>query len=639
MNAETKLLDIMKKYWGYDTFRELQKEIMLSVLQHKDTLALMPTGGGKSLTFQVPGLALGGLTLVITPLVSLMKDQVDNLRAHNIKAAYLRAGMTAKETRVAWELITNGRCSFLYVSPERLDSERFCMELRQLDVRLLVVDEAHCISQWGYDFRPSYLRIGRLRKLLSNVGVLALTATATPRVAHDICDKLLFAHHHILSKSFARPNISYLVRTTTDKDGQLLHILSHTKGSAIVYTRSRKRTQQIADFLNSYGLNAAAYHAGLQAEMKEQRQNDWKTGKVRIMVATNAFGMGIDKPDVRVVIHYQMPPSLEEYYQEAGRAGRDGRTSYAVMLHGERDAAVARRNVTEMFPPKEKITKIYERVCNFLGISIEEGEGRPYPFDMDKFCQTFEYSDRTVRASLKILEGSGYLVFNEDPDYRARVIMTMTRDEMYDLQVTPLAERVLNALLRSYTGLFMDYVYISESRISDNLFEDTRDVYQALLELQRAHVLHYIPARSVPMLVLSQHRIEPQHIVIARAVYEERQKINSERTEAMIAYCRQSKQCRVAGMLRWFGQTDAPDWGCCDICREKRTSRKQLSPEEIAAIIIEKLRTLGREATIHDITCLASAAEAAKVLDMLIDEGFVMMHDGLYQLARKGGLI
>ena len=567
-----RILDILHRYWGYDSFRPMQEDIIMSVLSGRDTLGLMATGGGKSITFQVPAMAMEGVCIVITPLIALMKDQVDNLRRRGIKAAMIAQGMTRHERNVVFENCINGAYKFLYVSPERLTTEMFQNRLREMNVSLIVVDEAHCISQWGYDFRPSYLQIAKLRQLLPNIPVLALTASATRYVAEDICNKLFMHNPNILRLTFARPNISYVVRNGENKIQQLIHILERVPGSAIVYVRSRKRTKEIAIELQQAGIPATYYHAGLAGEEKNERQQQWSSGALRVMVATNAFGMGIDKPDVRVVVHIDMPNSPEEYYQEAGRAGRDGKRSYAVLLYGKSDKATLRKRVTESFPDKEFIRSIYERACNFVGIVVGEGADAMREFSLNKFCQTFHTPTTQTLNALEILTQTGVLEFIEETDALSRVMMLMRRDELYNLSdLDNTTERVLQCLLRSYTGLFADYVMIHEELLQNRLELDSTTIYESLLKLSRLHVLNYIPRKRTPFIYLPVRREESQYIDIPHSVYEERKKRMSERIEYMINYAT-AQSCRATMLLRYFDEQPDSDCNTCDVCRSRRTA-------------------------------------------------------------------
>lgn len=582
---------VLKRYWGYDSFRPLQRDIVDSVLSGNDTLGLMPTGGGKSITFQVPGMIIQGVTIVVTPLISLMKDQVDNLRRRRIPAVFMHSGMTRHEMTVARERLHNGGVKFLYVSPERLRNDNFLLELRRVEVSLIVVDEAHCISQWGYDFRPAYLNIGRLRKEKPGVPVLALTATATPDVARDICDKLQMTGPRVFRMSFGRENINYIVRPSESKIQEIFHILSRTSGSAIVYVRSRKRTADIADYLKSAGISASGYHAGLSYDYKEERQNAWKCGQIRVMVATNAFGMGIDKPDVRVVIHYDMPPSLEEYYQEAGRAGRDGLTSYAVLLVSKQDKGVMHRRVTETFPDRDFIRKVYERVCNVMCVAVGEGFDTLKEFDIEKFCDTFGYQERQCRAALHILGQAGYLEYIDEGDRSSKVWIICHREELYHLDsLSSIAEQTLTRLLRGYTGLFSDYVPINEGTIARSMNAGEKLVYEALLELGRAKVLKFIPRSRMPLVYLPTSREEPKHLVIGKSVYEDRKKIMSDRVEAMLGYAYDSDCCRENRMLAYFGENRESDCGRCDVCRNRMKRKKeQNKAQDVLARVLEYL--------------------------------------------------
>lgn len=570
------LHNVLKQYWGYDSFRPLQHEIASHVVKGYDTLGLMPTGGGKSIVFQVAGMVRGGLTVVVTPLISLMKDQVDNLKRVNIPAVYFHSGMSVAETRKGWENLINNKARFLYTSPERLRSERFVAELRALNVTLIVVDEAHCISQWGYDFRPSFMQIANLRKVLPGVPVLALTATATPEVAEDIRRRLAFAPgHHTYQMSFVRNNIGYLVKESCSKMHDIGNILMRTQGCAIVYVRSRKRTKMLADYLNTIGISASYYHAGVDPDLKEERQNQWKSGEVRVMVATNAFGMGIDKPDVRTVIHYDMPPSLEEYYQEAGRAGRDGKNSFAILLYAESDKAGLRRRISIDFPSREYICQIYERVCNFLGLAIGEGYNRLLDFDMDLFCRTFRLAEEQVTAALRLLGRAGYLEYFDESENAARVIMTISREELYHLSgMSQYAERALNFILRNYPGLFSDYVYINEKRIMRETGIPETEIYQTMLELSRLKVLNYIPRRRTPTIFIPTSREETRYIIIGKSIYEERRERLKNRIEMMIDYAGNAKNCRVSRMLKYFGEPSPVPCGGCDVCRSRRPVQK-----------------------------------------------------------------
>ncbi|MDE6754761.1 MAG: RecQ family ATP-dependent DNA helicase [Muribaculaceae bacterium] len=631
---------ILKKYWGYNSFRPLQEDIIRSVLSGQDTLGLLPTGGGKSITFQVPGMTFdSGVTVVVTPLISLMKDQVDNLKRRHIRAVYLHSGMKIAETRLAWEKLTNGKARFLYIAPERLMNERFLLELRNIEVRLIVVDEAHCISQWGYDFRPSYLKIKKLREIKPDIPILALTATATPEVAQDICRQLGFKDYNLFQKSFARENISYIVRPSETKIHEVLHILSRTEGSSIVYVRSRKRCREISEFLLSADLSSTFYHAGLDHELKEERQNAWQEGKVRIMVATNAFGMGIDKPDVRVVIHYDIPPSLEEYYQEAGRAGRDGLPSFAVLLASKTDPGVMRRRITEAFPERTVIKKTYERVCNFLHLSIGEGFDTVKEFDIAKFCHNFKLQEKICRSSLRLLSQAGYLNFIEEPDSRSRGRIIVEREELYDLHdISETAEKVLASALRLYTGIFTDYVYIRESEIAANTEVTEQEVYQAMLELSRKKIISYIPHSSLPLMYFPTAREDASYILIGKDIYEKRKENLSARVEAMIDYTFRSDNCRVARMLSYFGEKENNDCGSCDICREKKNRKRNNSTSE-ETIMVRLLGFLnenpqGVPISIIEQNCGADVKSVVAALTFLCNEGFVTYSAGRYSLSK-----
>lgn len=627
---------ILKKYWGYDGFRPLQRDIIDSIMSGHDTLGLMPTGGGKSITFQVPGLAFeSGLTVVVTPLISLMKDQVDNLRRRGITAVMLNSGMTVMETRVAWERLSNGRARFLYISPEKLRNAFFIDELRRLSVRLIVVDEAHCISQWGYDFRPSYLRIAELRKVHPSAPVLALTATATPQVAEDIMTRLAFRNGSRKFKmSFSRDNISYLVRPSENKIYDIFHILSRTEGSGIVYVRSRRKTREIAEFLRASGISADYYHAGLSYETKTERQNAWQSGAIRVMVATNAFGMGIDKPDVRIVVHSDFPPSLEEYYQEAGRAGRDGKKSFAVLLVSKSDKGTLRRKLKLAFPERADIRRVYEMACNFLNLAIGEGYERLMEFDFELFCETFHFQRQQALAAFHILSQAGYLDYIEETESNSRVLITVDREELYHIDVSPAADLTLQCLLRQYPGLFADYVQINEGRIGRDTDLDQETVYNALLELNRKKILIYVPRRRTPYVFVPTSREESRYVQIGKSIYEDRFDVMSKRVEAMIDYAYCDDSCRVSRMLAYFGEEKACECGRCDVCRSRKNTPSHVSKKEMIRRVWKYMQMYpsGITQTVLEQNFSPDDHLAGDALRYLVEEGFAVEDHAIYRL-------
>ena len=564
-------LETLKTYWGYDSFRSLQEEIMTSVVEGKDTLGLMPTGGGKSLTFQVPTMQMEGVCLVVTPLIALMKDQVDNLKAKGIKATAVYSGMSREEIIINLENCIFGNYKFLYISPERLSSELFLTKLQQMNICLLVVDESHCISQWGYDFRPSYLKISEIRKHLPSVPVLALTATATEEVVDDIQEKLNFKTKNAFRKSFERKNIAYIVRETEDKLFEIINILTKIQGTGIIYVRSRKRTQDLALVLQRQGISADFYHAGITADQKVSKQNKWKTGECRIMVCTNAFGMGIDKPDVRIVIHYELPGSLEEYFQEAGRAGRDEQKAYAIALHSQKDESLLKKRIKDEFPERDYIKDLYEKLACYFQIAINSGFQMTKNFNLEEFCTIFKYSFTQAHHALKLLALSGYIEYTEETERHSRLIFTVNRDELYKYtNQDKNAENVLKVVLRSYTGLFSDYAYINEELLANRTGLTSPQVYEILKMLSQQHIIHYIPAQKTPTITYLQNREDLKYIFIPQSVYEERKNRISERINKIIEYANRKEVCRSRLLLEYFGEKKSKDCGQCDVCLKKR---------------------------------------------------------------------
>lgn len=564
---------ILKQYWGYDNFRGIQEDIIRSIGEGRDTLGLMPTGGGKSITFQVPALAQEGLCLVITPLIALMKDQVRNLRERGIKATAIYSGMTREEIVIALENCIFGNYKFLYVSPERLDTEIFQIKLRSMHVSLITVDESHCISQWGYDFRPAYLKIADIRQLLPGVPVIALTATATPEVVSDIQQRLQFRQENVFRMSFERKNLAYVVRHTEDKESELLHILQRVDGSGIVYTRNRKKTEEISQFLNRKHITATFYHAGLNDETKDSRQKAWLKGEFRVMVATNAFGMGIDKPDVRVVIHADVPDSPEAYFQEAGRAGRDGMKAYAVLLFCARDKITLKQRVSDTFPEKSYIRKIYEDINFYYQMAMGDGRGCTFAFNIDEFCRNFKHFPVQTDSALKILTRAGYLEYTDEQDNASRIMFTITKEELYRIrEQSEDTEKLLRILLRSYTGLFTDYAYISEDNLSTRSGLSKQQIYETLLSLSRQHILHYIPAKKTPYIIYTRERQETERVYLSKEVYEDRKESYVQRINAMIEYAESENRCRSRMLLRYFGEKNEHNCGQCDICLQQHQS-------------------------------------------------------------------
>lgn len=569
--------DILKQYWGYTSFRGIQEEIIESIGAGRDTLGLMPTGGGKSITFQVPALAQEGLCLVITPLVALMKDQVAQLRARGIKAAAVYSGLTQEEIIVALENCIYGNYKFLYISPERLSSELFLAKLKRIPVSFITVDESHCISQWGYDFRPAYLNIADIRKMLPQVPVLALTATATPEVVKDIQLRLAFREENVFSMSFERKNLAYVVRSTDNKAGELLHILERIPGCAIVYTRSRNRTREVADFLVQQGITAEYYHAGLPHVEKDEKQKRWQSNEARVMVATNAFGMGIDKPDVRLVIHVDLPDSPEAYFQEAGRAGRDGRHAYAVLLLGASDPTQLRRRIPNAFPDKDYIREIYEHLSYFYQVAMGGGAGEMHEFDINKFCRIFKHFPVPTDSALRLLEQAGYIEYIDEQENASRLMFTVHRDELYGLREEAETENLIRVLLRTYTGLFTDYVYIDEHLLARHANLNFHQVYDILKSLSFKRIIHYIPHKKIPFIAYTRRRVEAERLLFPPEVYEKRKEAYEKRIGAMIDYVSATDKCRSRMLLHYFGERNMHDCGQCDVCLSRHASGVKFS--------------------------------------------------------------
>lgn len=562
-----KYLDILRKYWGYEDFRGIQREIIESIGSGRDTLGLMPTGGGKSITFQVPALAQEGVCLVITPLIALMKDQVSHLRQRGIRAAAIHSDMTHSAILQALDNCVYGGTQILYVSPERLHSELFQAKFRHMKVSFITVDEAHCISQWGYDFRPSYLHIAEIRQLKPEIPVLALTATATKEVVEDIQEQLRFKEKNVFRMSFERKNLAYVVRKASDKPSELRHILNSVNGSAIVYARSRKRTKETAEWLVSQGISATYYHAGLDVDVKDRHQQAWINDEKRVMVATNAFGMGIDKPDVRLVIHIDSPDSLEAYFQEAGRAGRDGKKAYAVLLYDSSDARKLSKRVAQTYPEKEYIRDVYEHLAYFFQVGTGTGRGRTFEFSIDKFCVTYKYFPVLVNSALQILERSGYIHYEADPDNSARILFLLERNDLYFLEnTTKETEAVITALLRLYGGLFTDYVYIDEGFVANEAGLTQPQVYMVLKELSKRHIVDFIPRRRIPYITYTREREDGDRVIIPQSVYEERRTQYIKRIQAMLDYANNDHVCRSRQLLDYFGEECWQDCRQCDVC-------------------------------------------------------------------------
>ena len=629
--------EILKQYWGYDDFRGIQREIIESIGSGHDTLGLMPTGGGKSITFQVPALAQEGTCIVITPLIALMKDQVDNLRRKGIKAAAIYSGLTHEEIIITLENAIFGAVKLLYVSPERLSSELFQTKLRHMKVSFITVDEAHCISQWGYDFRPSYLQIAQIRKLVPDVPVLALTATATPQVVDDIQERLKVQKtedqsFNVFKMSFERKNLAYVVRHADDKIGELIHILNSTKGSAIVYARSRRRTKEYAEIINEVGISATFYHAGLDASVKDLRQREWQDNKHRVMVATNAFGMGIDKPDVRVVVHVDCPDSIEAYFQEAGRAGRDGLKAYAVLLYNNSDERKLLKRISDSFPEKDYIRQVYEHLAYYYQIGVGSGYGHTFEFNIDKFCHNFHHFPIQVDSALKILQRAGYIEYTEEQDNQARVMFTVSRNDLYRLENnSPNEDKIITALLRSYGGLFTDYNYIDEAYLASITQLQPQQVYLTLKSLSQRHILHFIPQKKTPFIRYTQRREDKEYVQLMPEVYEERKSQFAERINSMILYATCDNICRSRQLLRYFGEKNDHNCNQCDVCLSQRKEGMVSEPKlNEAATKILQLLDDGKP---HPITELKSIelpdSELDAALDYLSNEEYILQKDGL----------
>ena len=632
-----KYQEILKQYWGYDSFRDLQEEIITSIGEGKDTLGLMPTGGGKSITFQVPALAQEGICIVITPLIALMKDQVQNLRKREIKALAIYSGMTRQEILTALENCIFGNYKFLYISPERLDTEIFRTKLRSMKVSMITVDESHCISQWGYDFRPAYLKIAEIRELLPEVPVLALTATATPEVVTDIQARLKFRERNVFRMSFERKNLAYIVRKTANKTKELLYILQRISGSAIIYVRNRRRTKEITELLMNEGITADFYHAGLDNAVKDLRQKRWQSGEVRVMVATNAFGMGIDKPDVRIVLHLDLPDSPEAYFQEAGRAGRDGEKAYAVILYSKSDKTTLHKRVVDTFPDKEYILNVYEHLQYYYQMAMGDGFQCIREFNLEEFCRKFKYFPVPVDSALKILTQAGYLEYTDEQDNSSRILFTIRRDELYKLrEMGKEAEALIQSILRSYTGVFTDYAYISEESLAVRTGLTRQQIYNTLVTLTKRRIVDYIPRKKTPYIIYTRERLELRFLHIPPSVYEERKARYEARIKAMEEYVTTENVCRSRMLLRYFGEKNEHNCGQCDVCLSKRTTDNlsEKSYEEVKRQILDLLShsPLTPAETADQIK--AEKEDIGQVIRYLLDEGELKMQDGMLHISK-----
>ena len=629
---------ILKQYWGYDCFRGIQEDIIDSISKNKDTLGLMPTGGGKSITFQVPALAKEGMCLVITPLIALMKDQVQNLKKRGIKALAIYSGMSRQDIIITLENCIFGNYKFLYISPERLDTEIFRTKLRKMHISMITVDESHCISQWGYDFRPAYLKIAEIRELLPDVPVLALTATATPEVVKDIQGRLHFRHKNVFRMSFERNNLAYIVRKTENKTAELLHILRSMPGSAIVYVRNRRRTKKITELLNNEHITADFYHAGLDDATKDIRQHRWQSGESRVMVATNAFGMGIDKPDVRIVIHMDLPDSIEAYFQEAGRAGRDGQKAYAVILYAKSDKTTLHKRIPDTFPEKEYIRDVYEHLQYYYQMAMGDGLDCVREFNIEDFCRKFKYFPVPVDSALRILTQAGYLEYTAEQDSTSRILFTIRRDELYRLrEMGEDMDRLIQAVLRSYTGVFTDYTYINEDSLAIRTGLTRRQIYEMLVHLAKLRIVSYIPHKKTPYIIYTRERVEAQRIHISPEVYEHRKARYETRINAMLDYVTNDTVCRSRMLLDYFGERNEHNCGQCDTCISLRSKSKVSEQPDRETLCAKVCGILSRESLTPAglLKQLPMDKELlTEILHRLSDEGKIIAVDGILQIRK-----
>jgi ATP-dependent DNA helicase RecQ len=630
-------LTILKQYWGYDQFRELQGDIIKSIAAGKDTLGLMPTGGGKSLTFQVPTMAMDGLCIVVTPLIALMKDQVENLKKRGIAAAAIYSGMSSNDIMLTLDNSVFGAYKFLYVSPERLATPIFMEKIKQATVCMIAVDESHCISQWGYDFRPSYLRIADIRELLPNVPVLALTATATPEVVDDIQKQLHFREPNLFQKSFHRSNLAYVVRTVENKDENLLKILNNVPGTSVVYVRNRKKTKEIADFLDQNGIPAENFHAGLKNETKDAKQARWKSGETRVIVSTNAFGMGIDKAEVRTVVHLDLPDSVEAYFQEAGRAGRDEKKAFAVLLYNNGDAVKMRKRVTDTFPGKEMVRKVYEALGNYYEIGVGSGLDKVFAFDIADFCTKFKLPILVSYNCLKIIQQAGYIELTDEQDSSSRVLFTVNKDDLYKTKQTTDQDKLIHILLRSYTGLFTDLASINEDLLAKRLEWSHDKIYEQLVGLAKEHIIQYIPRKKTPFLTFTHERLETERVVLGKEAYDDRRDRYIARVKSVLDYAKEEVICRNQVLLSYFGEKDTTYCGKCDICLKRKETELSNDDFETIQHIIQQL--LNNEVlTINALVKKIPFKEpkVLKVIRFMMDNGQLEENDLMkIQLSKK----
>ena len=632
-----KYQEILKQYWGYDSFRDLQEEIITSIGEGKDIVGSEMCIRDRSITFQVPALAQEGICIVITPLIALMKDQVQNLRKRGIKALAIYSGMTRQEILTALENCIFGNYKFLYISPERLDTEIFRTKLRSMKVSMITVDESHCISQWGYDFRPAYLKIAEIRELLPGVPVLALTATATPEVVKDIQTRLNFREGNVFRMSFERKNLAYIVRKTDNKTKELLHILQRISGSAIIYVRNRRRTKEITELLTNEGITADFYHAGLDNAVKDLRQKRWQSGEVRVMVATNAFGMGIDKPDVRIVLHLDLPDSPEAYFQEAGRAGRDGEKAYAVILYAKSDKMTLHKRIVDTFPEKEYILNVYEHLQYYYQMAMGDGFQCIREFNLEEFCRKFKYFPVPVDSALKILTQAGYLEYTDEQDNSSRILFTIRRDELYKLrEMGKEADALIQTILRSYTGVFTDYAYISEESLALRTGLTRQQIYNILVTLTKRRIVDYIPRKKTPYIIYTRERLDLRFLHIPPIVYEERKARYEARIKAMEEYVITENVCRSRMLLHYFGEKNEHNCGQCDVCLSNRASNdlSEKSYEELKRQILELLgQSPLTPAEIAD-KIKAEKEDIGQVIRYLLDEDGLKMQDGMLHISK-----